>query len=328
MKITSIMGMDVSKATLDLHLHLQNKSLSVANSQKGFEQMSRWLNKELKDTSDLLVVMEYTGIYTYNVERFLESKSLAYVKRSALDILRSLGIKRGKSDRADAKFISRYGWMRKDELKPMKPVSDKLVDLQQLMSYRDKLVADRASYQARIKELKDQMKTALNQKIETSSKWMIDSLKQQIAEIEAEISKVIQCDEKLARNYELITSVRGVGFVTAVHFLVTTENFTRFTDVRKMLCYSGLAPFEHSSGTSIRGKTQTSHLANKKLKSLLTMAAISAIQHDPELKLKYEQKVREGKPKMSALNIIRVKLVERIFAVIRKQEMYQLKIAA
>jgi hypothetical protein len=58
------------------------------------------------------------------------------------------------------------------------------------------------------------------------------------------------------------------------------------------------------------------------------MAAISAIQHDPELKLKYEQKVREGKPKMSALNIIRVKLVERIFAVIRKQEMYQLKIAA
>jgi transposase len=328
MKITNIMGMDVSKATLDLHLHMQNKSLCVPNTEKGFEQLSKWLKKELKDTSGLLVVMEYTGIYTYNVERYLASRKLSYVKRSALDILRSLGLKRGKSDRADAKFISRYGWMRKDELKPMKPVADNLIELQQLMSYRDKLVADRSSYQSRIKELKGQMKTALNQKIESSSRWMIDTLKQEITEVEAEIKRLIKSDDELERSYELITSVTGIGFVTAVHFLVTTENFTRFTEVRKMLCYSGLAPFEHSSGTSIRGKTKTSHLANKKLKSLLTMAAISAIQHDPELKLKYEQKVKEGKPKMSALNIIRVKLVERIFAVIRKQEKYQLRLAA
>jgi len=322
------MGMDVSKATLDLHLYLQNKSLCVSNNQKGYEQIAKWLKKELKDASGLLVVMEYTGIYTYNVERFLESRSIAYVKRSALDILRSLGIKRGKSDRADAAFISRYGWMRKDELQPMKPVKDNLVTLQQLMSYRDKLVADRASYQSRIKELKGQLGSALNEKISSSSTWMMEALKQEIAEIEAEIKKVICSDESLEKNYKLMTSVTGIGFVTAVHFLVITENFTRFTEVRKMLCYCGLAPFENSSGTSIRGKSRVSHLANKKLKSLLTLAAISAIQHEPELKTKYHQKLTEGKPKMSALNIIRVKLVERIFAVIRKQEMYQLRIAA
>lgn len=73
----------------------------------------------------------------------------------------------------------------------------------------------------------------------------------------------------------------------------TTEKVTRFSDVRKLICYCGVAPFEHSSGISIRGKTRVSHLANKKLKSLLTMAALSAIQHDPELKAKYDQKVKE-----------------------------------
>ena len=65
-----------------------------------------------------------------------------------------------------------------------------------------------------------------------------------------------------------------------------------------------------------------------KLKSLLTMAAMSAIQHDPELKIKYQQKIQEGKPKMSVINIIRAKLIERVFAVIKKQKKYELRSAA
>jgi transposase len=150
----------------------------------------------------------------------------------------------------------------------------------------------------------------------------------EIKEIEAEIKKIIDADESLRVNYELMTSVVGIGFATAVHVLIATENFTRFTDPRKFNCYCGVAPFEHTSGSSIRGKTRVSHLANKKLKSLLTMAAISAVRFDPELKLKYEQKLKEGKAKMSALNIIRVKLIERMFAVIRKQTKYEIRLAA
>jgi len=122
--------------------------------------------------------------------------------------------------------------------------------------------------------------------------------------------------------------VVGIGFATAVHFIISTENFTRFSDVRKMICYCGVAPFKHESGTSIRGRSKVSHLANKKLKTLLTMAAIFAVRFDPELKLKYEQKVSEGKPKMSVLNIIRAKPIQRIFAVIKRQTVYERRIAA
>jgi transposase len=329
MKVTSIMGMDVSKKTLDCHLFVQQKSLeTVANDNKGFKAINRWLKKEVKNINGLLVVMEYTGIYTYQVERFLEQQKIRFVKRPALDIKRSLGMVRGKSDKIDARFISKYGWMRKEELKPMTVLSDTQLELQQLMSHRDKLVADHASYQSKLKELVAQMGKKVNKKMIASMNSVMEMLKQEITETEKSIKDLISCDEALATNYKLVCSVMGIGFATAVHLLIATENFTRFSDVRKLVCYCGVAPFEHSSGTSIKGKVRVSHLANKKLKSLLTMAAISAIQHDPELKAKYERKIKEGKAKMCVINIIRAKLLERVFAVIRKQKPYELRLAA
>ena len=161
-----------------------------------------------------------------------------------------------------------------------------------------------------------------------SMEYIMDVLTQEIKEAEKEIKYLLRSDESLQNNYELMNSITGIGFATAVHLLIVTENFSRFKEVRKLICYCGVAPFEHSSGTSIRGKMRVSQLANKKLKSLLTMAAISAIQHDPEIKDKYEKKVKEGKAKMCALNIIRAKLLERIFAVIKRQSPYILREAA
>lgn len=323
------MGMDVSKKTLDCHLFVQQKSLAVvSNDIKGFRAINRWLKKEVKSLNGLLIVMEYTGIYTYQVERFLEKQKIKFVKRPALDIKRSLGMVRGKSDKIDAKFISKYGWMRKEELQPMSVLSDTQLELQQLMSHRDKLVADHASYQSKLKELVTQMGKKINKLMVVSMKKVMKVLAQEIKETEKAIKELIGSDESLQTNYKLACSVMGIGFATAVHLLIATENFTRFNDVRKLICYCGVAPFEHSSGTSVRGKVRVSHLANKKIKSLLTMAAISAIQHDPELKAKYDQKVKEGKAKMCVINIIRAKLIERVFAVIKKQKPYELRLAA
>ena len=329
MKVTAIMGMDVSKKTLDCHLFVQQKSLpAVSNDSKGFKVIKGWLKKELKTLDGLLVVMEYTGIYTYQVERFLEQQQIKFVKRPALDIKRSLGMVRGKSDTIDARFISKYGWMRKEELQPMAVLSDTQLELQQLMSHRDKLVADQASYQSKLKEMVSQMGKKVNEKLIGSMKIVMEVLKQEVKETEKAIRELINTDESLQTNYELACSVTGIGLATAVHLLIATENFTRFSNVRKLICYCGVAPFEHTSGTSIRGKVRVSHLANKKLKSLLTMAAISAIQHDPELKAKYEQKLKEGKAKMCVINIIRAKLIERVFAVIKKQKPYEIRLAA
>lgn len=267
-------------------------------------------------------------MYTYALEKFLHGHHIDFVKRSALDIKRSAGIKRGKTDKADAQMISRYGWYRREELKPMKPVGKMQQHLQQLMAHRDKMVADHSSYQSRIKELQQNMGNDLSSKITRSTQYIMDVLEVEIKQTESQIKELLKEEQKLQVNYELITSIKGVGFVSAVYFLIVTENFTRFTDVRKFACYCGVAPFKSESGTSIRGKTKTSYLANRKIKSLLTMAAISAINHQPELKAKYEKKLKEGKAKMVALNMIRFELIERIFAVIKRQTPYVLKAVA
>lgn len=330
MKIENVLGVDVSKATLDCHLYIQKEQLGpVPNNEKGFKAIGRWLKKHCKNkVNDLIVVMEHTGLYTYQLEQYLFGQGIAYVKLPALDIKRSLGMVRGKSDKADACFISKYGWMRKEELKPSKPVSGQLLQLQQLMTYRDKLVADKASYECRIKELSGFIGNKLHPLIKESSDYIMDVLEKEIKNTEAAIKALLQEDQAVQRNYELATSVVGIGFATAIHFIIATENFTRFSDARKLICYCGVAPFKYESGSSIRGKTRVSHLANKKLKNLLTMAAICAVRFDPVLKQKFEQKVAEGKAKMCVYNIIRAKLIERVFAVIKRQTPYEIKLAA
>lgn len=325
-----IIGVDISKNTFDFHCYGHSVTADpLSNNLKGYRQFERWIKlKVSKVKEEVLVVMEYTGIYTYNIERFLDAQGWNYVKRPALDIKRSTGIQRGKSDIADAKMISRYGWLNRDILKARPPVSDHLAALQQLLSYRDKLVSDKASHQVRLKELKEQLGDKLPEKISQSSQFVIDMLTVEIKELDQTISNHIAEDQSLQRNFELLTSIRGIGPVIAITLIVVTENFTRFDNYRKFACYCGIAPFTYTSGTSIRGKTRVSQLANKKVKTLLTLAAFTAIQRDQDLKTKYEQKRKEGKPAMSVINIIRFKLVERVFTVIKRQTPYILRPAA
>jgi len=330
MKKINIIGVDISKNTIDFHCHgHQFTPEPVGNNLKGHRQFERWIKlKVSKQKEEVLIVMEYTGIYTYNLERFLGDRGWNYVKRPALDIKRSTGIQRGKSDTADARMISRYGWLNRDVLKPHQPMNDNLVALQQLLSYREKLVSDKASHQVRLKELKEQLSDKLHEKISQSSQFVIDMLTLEIKELDKTINNHVAEDESLQRNFELLTSIRGIGPIIAITLIVVTENFTRFDSHRKFACYCGIAPFTYTSGTSIRGKTRVSQLANKKVKALLTLAVFTAIQHDQDLKIKYEQKRKEGKPAMSVINIIRAKLVERIFTVINRQTPYILKPAA
>src|SRR5690606_4761512 len=132
--------------------------------------------------------------------------------------------------------------------------------------------------------------------------------------IDSQIEEVVASQQQIKDNYELLQTIKGIGKVVALAAIIKTGNFKRFTDARKFACYCGIAPFEHRSGTSIRGRTRVSHLADKGMKTLLDLAAKTAIQYDNELKKFYLNKTAAGKAKMSTINIIRNKLVYRMFA--------------
>ena len=151
---------------------------------------------------------------------------------------------------------------------------------------------------------------------------MIDNLSVEIKKVEEQIIALIKGNNDFSTSYGLLLSIKGIGKILAMYLLVSTENFTRFKDPRKFACYSGIAPFPYTSGTSVRGKTKLNHCANKQLKSLLNIAAMSAIQLKGEYRKYYQRRCKEGKNKMSTLNIIRNKIVFRAFAVIKRGTPY------
>ncbi|MBP0905536.1 transposase, partial [Mariniflexile gromovii] len=98
---------------------------------------------------------------------------------------------------------------------------------------------------------------------------------------------------------------------------------TKITEPRKMACFSGVVPFEHQSGSSIYRKPKVSFYADKSIKSILHLGALSAIRLKNDLGNYYRRKVSEGKNKMSVLNAVRNKIIYRIFAVIKNQTIYK-----
>jgi transposase len=326
MKQILIAGVDVSKSTLDVFFKPCGYGVKRSNDNKGFNQ----LLKELKliKASTPLVVMEHTGRYSLKFETFLRTHGIGYCKLSALQIKRSLGVIRGKSDKVDAERIAEYGWLRRDELQCDIALSDKLVQLQEVLSLRLKLVRDRSGYINRFKELQSSGCCTKTDQLGKVHLQAIAFFTKQILELEARMKMLVKSDEKLYKDCSLLTSIKGIGWIIACYMICKTKDFTSFASARKFNCYAGIAPFVHQSGSSIKGRSRVSHLANKKAKTLLNLAASSAIQHDPELKAYYQRKIAEGKKRMCCLNSVRAKLVARMFAVIKRQSPYQTRLAA
>jgi transposase len=319
-----IIGVDVSKSVLDICVKPAGTHFQVCNERAGFKKLIQELKKELRQDLKILVVMEHTGQYSYKLEKFLFSKSIDYCKIPALQIKRSAGVTRGKSDQIDAERIAEYGWLRREILVSDPPLQEQIMELRSLLNLRLKMVRDRSGYISRLKEMVASGTCSVSSYQGKIQRQTIDFLTAKITQLEAKIKSIIICDVKLFNTCELLRSIKGVGWIIAAHMIGCTDNFKRFCNARKFNCYAGLAPFKHESGSSIKGRSRVSHLANKEIKALLNLAASCAIRCDEELKTYYQKRVSEGKRKMSCLNIIRSKIVARMFAVIKRQSPYQL----
>ena len=322
MKLYNV-GADLSKKTIDFVIHQLKAYLKVDNDIAGFRELIKWFQQHSIDHSDVMIVMEHTGLYSYQLEQFLHQHGISFAKVSALAIKRSLGLVRGKNDKIDARRIARYAFEKQDCLNADQPAGENLTKLQRLHSTRERLVKTRASYMSAVNEEREAYQLKATDIIIATQLKVIKTLDQQIRKLENEIQAIIQADKDLNKNYHFLQSIKGVGPVVALATIIKTGNFTRFTNARKFACYCGTAPFEHTSGSSIRGKTKISSLRDKKMKTLLDLAAKSAIQYDKELHEYYMKRLAIGKSTKSTRNIVRNKIIYRMFAVIKRQTPYQ-----
>lgn len=323
MKFNEIIGIDVSKLTLDVHLHIQNEHQQFENTHQGITQLCRWCAKQSKESiHESLYVFEHTGIYSYTLCVALQQKKLPYALVSGLEVKKSQGIQRGKSDSADAKMIARYAYLHQDKIRLFELPSLALQRLKKLLNLRERMVSQRAGYMASLKEAKQFLKKKDFAQYIGIQQTMIKQFDKQIDKIEIQIDQIIDQDEKLRQTHLLLTSITGVGKITSVTMIVLTNCFTQFFEWRKFACYAGTAPFPYESGTSIQRRAKVSQLANKRIKALLDCGARSAIQYDQQIKQYYEKRLEEGKSKRSTLNIVRNKLISRMFAVVKRGTPY------
>jgi len=318
MKVQHIIGADLSKKSIDLVCHLLNSHIQIENSIKGFKTLMQWIRRQKINPCETMIVMEHTGLYSYCFESFLHQHQMAFCKVNALAIKRSIGLVRGKTDKLDAARIATYGYEKKDKLAIDVPASDAVKRLQMLHSTRDRLVKQRASLTCAIKEYRH-IGIPQNDIIMQTQRQLIKNFDKQIERLMAEIETIIDKDQPLKQNFHLLQSIKGVGKILALTAIIKTHNFTRFANARKFACFCGTAPFPHASGTSIKKRTRVSHLADKQMKTLLDLSAKSAIQYDKELREYYLKRTESGKEKMNTINIVRNKILYRMFAVIKRQ---------
>jgi transposase len=322
---TNYIGIDVSKLMIDVTV-LNSKAIQqyqqFENNLQGYRKFLRWSKLEVQcDFENSLICMEHTGLYTRQLLLFLLQHHARVWMESALQIKRSMGMARGKNDKIDSYRIARYAMTNQDQAICVTLASATLQKLKDLISNRERLVKSFQSIKIAMQELSRIDKSSGKELEKINLPALKGLIKSKVA-VEKRMMTLIQEDAELNKLYDLVTSVKCVGSVLATELLVYTHGFNRMQNSRQLACYCGIAPFEHSSGTSVRGRTGTSNFANMNLKSTLHMAAISATRYVPEIKTYYERKVAEGKHKMCVINAIRNKLIQRIIAVVNRGTPY------
>jgi transposase len=321
-------GIDVSKRTLDLNVlgdgGRQICEFHIQNEVKALQAVLVALKTKWSiDLTQLVVCMEHTGIYNAVALGVFWKKNIRVCVERAMHIKLSQGLVRGKSDKLDARRIAQFAYRNRESLTFWKPERDVVQHMQALLTLRARLVVVRSQLTVPLSEMAGFMRPDILKDLKDKSAHSLRGIEKDLREVEKELRQLTTQDPLVKTQMEQITSIKGVGPITAMNVILATGEFKKITEAKKFACYAGVVPFEHSSGSSIRGKSRVSNLANSTIKKLLHLSAVSAITHNKELKAYYERKIATGKNKMSVINAVRNKLISRIFSCIKNNRTYK-----
>jgi len=318
-------GCDVSKAFIDYSYWHNGEAIYLGqfkNNDDGFFSLVKSLRSITKISLDQwFFCFENTGSYSKPLLNWLHENSISFIEENPLQVSRSLGIRRGKTDKIDSLDLCRYAFEKRDTIQSTKPTSSAITRLKKLLSRRDFLVRQQSAMKVSLKEQRNYMEIELYEELEVGNQKLLKEYNSQIKFIENKIKELLTQDESISENYKLVSSIIGIGLITSAYLLATTNNFQSFTDARKYACYCGIAPFSNSSGIR-KGRMRVSKMGNMKVKSLLSNCILSAIKHDPQIAMYHARKKEAGKMPGKVLNAIKNKLIHRVFAVVKRGTPY------
>ena len=268
-----------------------------------------------------MVCGENTGLYCVAFADCLSSNGLFVWIEHPASLRYSTGIHRNKTDKADSMMIAEYAMRFSDKAVRHTPDSDAMRSLRDLYRLREFLVRDKVRLSNEIKSCEASGKATE----ETS--YVVGQLKERlkntagkIKDVDSHILKTVSRDAEIKKNYDNITSIKGVSLVNAVNLIVRTDNFRKALTSRQLMSYCGVAPFSHESGSSIHGPAKTGKLCSRRTKALLNTAAKCAVRFNKKYKEYYDRLIANKKDFRIAINNVCAKLLREIFALVTKGE--------
>lgn len=311
-----IYGIDLSKEKFDVNFKQANGNLKCFIVKNTVSQIDNFL-----DTlePDAILCAEHSGVYSELLVSLAANRNIRIALVPGYQIKHSLGLKRGKSDKIDAMKIREYAERFRDKLCFLNLESEELKELREIYSLRALLVQQR-----KMLLTKQQGKLHLSSNsilVAHVNQEVIRKLDDQIKILEKQILQIIKSNEGLWKSFDIITSVVGIGKVTACELIIKTGDFKRISTARTAASYAGVCPFPNSSGKMVK-KSRVSPLADKSLKSLLFMCACSAVKNNKEYRLYFTKKAIENKQYYLIMNNVANKLLRTVYALIESGQRF------
>ncbi|EAO9182020.1 IS110 family transposase [Salmonella enterica] len=315
------LGIDVSKKTLDLCLLREGvkgrvKTRKLKNDVDAACSVIDWLRRQRCEPADVHIIMEATGVYheslAYGLHTAGARVSLANPHRSR-EFARGMGIMT-KNDSVDAWVLACYGALK--EPAPWEPPPENVRYLSALLRHRDTLVTDCTREKNRLEKCRA---TDTPDAIIESIGNVLQSLSAETDHLDNLIREHLEQYPELKKDFDLLTSIKSVGFQLGLNMLVILRGH-RFDTAEQAAAFLGVVPVEKFSGTSVRGKPRMSKIGPPEIRAKLYLAALCGLRFNPVMKAMYERLCLSGKAKMCAIGALMRKLVHWCYGVLKTQK--------
>lgn len=304
-----LVGLDVAKDRIDVHVWPDDESFAVEYDEAGLKRLVRRL-KELQPT---LIVLEATGGYEVTVAAALADAGLPVAvvnPRQVRDFARATG-QLAKTDRLDARVLAHFAEAVRPPVRPL--ATEAAQKLGALVARRQQLVEMRAAELNRQRQARERR---VQQRIAAHVTW----LGREIEALEEEIKRLIRGSSVWREKEDLLTSMPGIGDITAHALIAELPELGHLTR-RRIAALVGIAPLNQDSGQH-RGRRRIGG-GRPAVRRALYMATQVAVRYNPPLATFYLRLTTAGRPKQLAVIAAMRKLLTTLNAMLRDQRPWQ-----
>lgn len=309
--IQTIVGIDVSKKTLDIVVRNEDKNRHKVfdNSPAGFEQLTQWITRQKGGL--VHACLEATGMYGEGVAEYLfqQGCQVSVVNPARIKRYGESKLHRNKTDKADADLIAEF--CAKENPALWSPPPEYLKHLRALVRYLDDLEKMHRQECNRLSSgIQDEF-------VLSELRAHINFLEQSMKSLRKAIEEHIQATPELKAQSDLLVSIPGIGRWTAARLLSEIGDISNFENAPQLAAFAGLNPKGFRSGSSVHKKTRISKEGRPFLRYILYMPSLVAWQCNPIIKTFCARLAGYGLPKMAIVAAVMRKLLHLVYGVLK-----------